>query len=123
MEITLEPLEGAMYREDEISDTAWHLDKRIPVGLMLGLAINLGVSIWYASKLDSRVTYIENEESRSARMTDKMHMDLERLQDNDSGLNTRMTRVEDHSESILDIVKELKARRDPFPGDAATPKK
>jgi hypothetical protein len=37
----------------------WKLDKHVPVAFIAALILNVGTSIWYASKLDSRVTQLE----------------------------------------------------------------
>lgn len=38
---------------------SWHLDKRIPIVIILGLLANFATVIWFASKLDSRIEIIE----------------------------------------------------------------
>lgn len=42
-----------------MSDTSWHLDKKVPIALIIAVGINIIVGIWWASKLDSRVEAIE----------------------------------------------------------------
>ena len=91
-------------------DGNWHLDKKVPIGLMLGLGLNACLGIWYASKLDSRISYLEQDGIRT-------NQSIERIQQTGSANETRLTRVEDHTESILDIVRRLEGRRDPFPRD------
>jgi hypothetical protein len=96
-------------RETAMDDDGnWHLDKKVPIGLMLGLALNAGLGIWYASKLDSRISYLEQDGVRTSLTIDK-------IQQTGSANENRLTRVEDHTESILDIVRRLEGRRDPFP--------
>ena len=95
---------------DNANDGEWHLDKRVPIGLMIGLTLNLGLGIWYASKLDSRITYLEVDGVRT-------NGTIEKIRENGDVNATRLTRVEDHTETILDIVKRLENRRDPFIDD------
>lgn len=38
---------------------SWHLDKTVPVSLIIALTINFVGGIWYLSKLDFRVNSIE----------------------------------------------------------------
>jgi hypothetical protein len=101
------PPEG---RAMEGDDGNWHLDKKVPIGLMLGLALNAGLGIWYASKLDSRISYLEQDGVHTT-------LTIEKIQQTGSANETRLTRVEDHTESILEIVRRLEGRRDPFPPD------
>lgn len=35
---------------------SWHLSKAVPVSLLIGMALQLGMGIWWASTLESRVT-------------------------------------------------------------------
>lgn len=85
-------------------DDQWHLDKRVPIGLMLGLAINLGLGIWYASKLDSRISFVEMDDAHTNTV-------VEKLREYGDANSTRLTRVEDHTDMILDIVKKLENQR------------
>lgn len=93
---------------DDGDDGKWHLDKKVPIALMAGLAMNAVLGIWYASKLDSRIYSLENDGI-------KVGTSIQRIQETSSANETRLTRVEDHSESILEIVRRLEGRRDPFP--------
>ena len=37
----------------------WHLDKRVNVSIILALAVQMFGAIWYASKVDSRLSNVE----------------------------------------------------------------
>lgn len=41
------------------SDRAWHLDKRIPVAIIITLLAQFGGAIWFFSQLDGRVYRLE----------------------------------------------------------------
>lgn len=92
----------------DADDGNWHLDKKVPIALMVALGLNACLGIWYASKLDSRISYLEQDGVRS-------NKSIEKIQQTGSANETRLTRVEDHTESILDIVRRLEGRQDPFP--------
>jgi hypothetical protein len=38
---------------------SWHLDKRVNVSIILMLAAQIAGGIWFASKMDSRLTSVE----------------------------------------------------------------
>lgn len=38
---------------------SWHLDKRVNVSIILMLAAQVAAGIWFASKMDSRLTAVE----------------------------------------------------------------
>lgn len=94
-------------------DGDWHMDKKVPIGLMVGLALNAVLGIWYASKLDSRVSSLEIDSARTG-------VAIEKINDSNNTAATRLTKVEDHSESILEIVRRLDKEHyhDPFPRDS-----
>lgn len=50
-----ETLEQAIAREK-----SWHISKEIPLTLMVMLIIQLVTAVWFASKLDSRVSTLES---------------------------------------------------------------
>lgn len=68
----------------------WHLDKRVPIAIIAGLMFQFGGFVWYASKLDSRVGYLE--EQVSAR----------------SMVNERLARMEERLESVREDASEMK---------------
>jgi TolA-binding protein len=39
----------------EVDATAWHLDKRIPIALIVSLIIQTGVATWWMADLSARV--------------------------------------------------------------------
>jgi hypothetical protein len=38
-----------------MSEQQWHLDKRVPIALILAIAIQSGSAIWWASTIQARV--------------------------------------------------------------------
>jgi len=85
---------------------AWHLDKKVPISLILGLALNAFSLIWFASKLDSRVTTIELHDVAT-------QAELSKLKDNADGAKDRLIRLEDKLENILEELKKIDARMAP----------
>ena len=70
----------------------WHLDKRVPVALILTMASWIVTTVWWAAALDNRVEHLEsmalknqNVESRLARIEegqDWLKKGVERLLSN-----------------------------------------
>lgn len=50
----------------------WHLDKRVPLALMLALIAQTGSVIWWASGIDYRIGRLEIDQSVVAVMNDKV---------------------------------------------------
>ena len=79
---------------EKLSDR-FHLDKtvNVPVLLLLGGQALLGVI--YASKLDSRVSFLGESRSRSLAIADR------------DQVNVRLARMEEKTQSILEVVRRL----------------
>ena len=86
-----------------MNDEAWHLDKKVPLGLILGLALNAFSLIWFASKLDSRVTTLELRDAVTT-------SELAKMKENADGAKDRLIRLEDKLENILEELKKIDAR-------------
>jgi TolA-binding protein len=42
-------------KETVVSDTSWHLDKRVPISLILALLVQTAGMVWWAASLSGRV--------------------------------------------------------------------
>lgn len=82
---------GPLRRNAEMeADARWHLDKRIPIAIILAIAVQSGAGIWWAASVDGRVTSLERQVQTSA-------PDRERL-----------TRVEVRLEGVQSGISEIK---------------
>lgn len=76
----------------------WHLDKRIPIAIIVAILVNSGLGVWYASKLDSRVTAVELAEARDAVNIAMDEKDVRAGSD-------RLIRVEDKIDQIRELLR------------------
>ena len=44
---------------NDTTDMAWHLDKRVPLALILAISLQSAGMIWWAAQLDGRVRHLE----------------------------------------------------------------
>lgn len=72
------------------ADATWHLDKRVPIALIVAIAIQTGGMIWWASSLSERVNSLERQATMSAPQGD------------------RLTRVEVKIEAVQEGISEIK---------------
>jgi hypothetical protein len=82
----------------EPDDARWHLDKRVPLALIVTIAIQTGTFIWWASSLTERVNTLERERVATAPQGE------------------RLTRVEVKLEGVqlgIDEIKRLLRRENP----------
>ena len=81
----------------------WLLDKRINVGLVLGMVVQMMGFGWYAAKIDSRVEQLElrttTQEVRIAN-ADKEARDI----------SIRLIRLEEKSSSMLEILRRIETQ-------------
>jgi hypothetical protein len=68
----------------------WHLDKRVPVALILSLAIYFFGGAWWVSKISSRVDYIELQVSQGVNLPVEIGAMKEQLR----GIERSILRVE-----------------------------
>lgn len=71
-------------------DSQWTLDKKIPLALLLMLAIQSGTAIWWASKTDNRLDTLEASNVAAAPQAD------------------RLTRVEEKIGFVTEGIAEIK---------------
>lgn len=89
------------------SDERWHVDRKVPVALIVTLAVTFSsqtlTAIWWASKTDSRIEQLERSTTSAAPTTAEQ--------------GTRLTRVETRLEAVQDGISEIKSilRKEPIP--------
>lgn len=69
--------------------SSWHVDKRVPIALMITIGIQTAGIVWWASDISARVGYVERQISTTAPQAD------------------RLTRVEVRVESIQEGVNRI----------------
>jgi uncharacterized protein HemX len=63
---------GPERRKYSMEDSKWHLDKKVPIALLVGLLFQAAVGLWYAGRVDAG---IQQQERRL------VALELARLQD------------------------------------------
>lgn len=74
----------------ESSEKRWHLDKRIPIALIITLALQTAAGIWWASSLSERVNTLERDSAKSAPNVE------------------RIVRLETRIEAVVEGIGEIK---------------
>jgi len=54
------------------ADRHWHLDKKIPVAIIVAIAIQTAGGIWWAATINARVNAIEIAQTASAPQGDRL---------------------------------------------------
>lgn len=71
-------------------DREWHLDKKVPIALILTIALQTVAVVWWASDLSARVTQLERQDVSRAPQAE------------------RLTRVEVKIEAVQEGITEIK---------------
>lgn len=79
-------------------ESRWHLDKRVPIALIVTLIVQTGGAVWWASSIASRVT---NLEERVVTASDQPGRII-RLETQIENMTALMRRIEDKLDKALD---------------------
>lgn len=89
------------------SDERWHVDRKVPVALLVTLVLTFTgqtiTAIWWASKTDSRIESLEKQSTVAVPISSEQ--------------GTRLTRVEVKVDNLIDGLTEIKSilRKEPVP--------
>ena len=61
------------------SDRGWHLDKKVPIGIILAIIIQTFSLGWFVARMDSRITHLEVSQAQRADERDRLITMEERL--------------------------------------------
>ena len=89
------------------TDGDWHLDKRVPISLILAFvlqtAIFISLGAWYAGKMDTRVAHIEAWVSgRPAVLPADLEQRITAVEVNQRNILRALSRIEDKVDSRFD---------------------
>lgn len=71
---------------------AWHLDRKVPLALMLTLAVQTFGAIWWAAQMDNRVNTLEQIAVKNA------------------GVETRLARIEESQDWIKNLMERIEQK-------------
>lgn len=83
----------------------WHLDKKVPLGIIFTVLVQTAVLIVWGSKLDSRVATMEQGVASHT-------IAIETLKSTQSNISVGLARMEERQIITAEGVKEIKARLD-----------
>jgi len=74
----------------------WHLDKRIPVALIIALLMQFGLGVWWIASIEGRVTSLEEK----AIVVTTVPIDISGMKEQLRGIEKSLERVEKYIDSI-----------------------
>jgi len=80
------------------ADQSWHLDKRVPIALIIAMCIQFASMVWWAAQMNQRVDHLE---AANQNITD-VQTRLIRVEVQLTGLDVTMNRIDRRIEKIDD---------------------
>lgn len=74
----------------DASDTSWHLDKKVPIALILAIVLQTGGLVYWAGGVSERLTTLERQAATAAQQPE------------------RLVRVEEQLQAVKEGVTEIK---------------
>ena len=73
-----------------LTDDGWHLDKKVPIGIIAAMLMQFAGGLWFISKLDARILALEagataqherdeRQDNSSKEALGQLHRQLERI--------------------------------------------
>lgn len=86
----------------DTSDSSWHLDRKVPVAIIMTILLQTGGVIWWGATVAERLSALERKVDLAAPQAD------------------RLTKVETRLEAVQDGISEIKSilRKEPAPTKA-----
>ncbi len=91
--------------EAGVEREAWHLDKKVPIALIITIVAQIIATVWMASKLDSRIETLERSDTRHERQLETLNTERE-------GAKDRLVRLEESQRQVLDLLRRVEAKLD-----------
>ena len=83
----------------EATGDGWHLDKKVPISIILALFSQFGMGVWYAGRIENRIDHLERDK--------QMQIEKDNRQDNNlSAASTLMQARLDRIDGKLDRLIE-----------------
>ncbi len=85
---------------DDANANHWHLDKRVPIALIVTIMLQCGAGIWWgatmAARLDNQERRIESLENRGQKMSESF-----------SNMNNQMSRLDERMTAMLESTHRI----------------
>lgn len=90
----------------------WHLDKRVPLAIIVSILAQTGGIIWWASAIDRRVTELELTKTEIAAEMSARNIVNARQDQAIVRLETQFLGIGDNMRALADAIKEVNAKLD-----------
>lgn len=84
----------------------WTIDRRVPIALIAGLAVQFGAAVWWASAMDARMTGLEASDEGQAAQLDALSADAQRMQVSAATVSAQLSAVRESITELKDAQRE-----------------
>lgn len=86
-------------KNNPLEDNHWHLDRRVPIALIVTILIQTGTVVWWGASTNARINALEEKATLASTQPE------------------RLARVETKLETVQDGIVEIKSilRKEPMP--------
>lgn len=79
---------------DQEYEQSWHLDKKVPIAMIVTIVLQTGAFVWFAARLDHRVEALERSEARQTTTAPVQADRLTRVEVKVEGIQEGVHRIE-----------------------------
>lgn len=90
----------------------WHLDKKVPIAIILAIVVQTSGLIWWAATLNSRVSSLEARDSTQQTLIDSRAKLADDRWENFMRERDRMARLEEKLAAAVDMLKRIETKLD-----------
>ena len=80
-------------------DDRWHLDKKVPISIIVALFAQFGGAVWYAGRIEARVAQLEHDSTAQKARDDRQDA---ALSDASSAVYRRLDRIEEKLDRLIE---------------------
>ena len=91
---------------------SWHLDRTVPIAIIVTIAIQTLALVVWAAKLDSRVSSLETKDATQQTLIDAKARVADERWENIIRERDRMARLEEKLAGAIDVLKRIEAKLD-----------
>jgi hypothetical protein len=83
----------------DLTDTGWHLDKRVPITILMAISAQAVGAVWWASRIDAR---LERLEASQVSQTQRDDAQDRAVADSAGRLVQRLDRIDDKLDRLIE---------------------
>lgn len=91
---------------------SWHLEHKVPIAIIVTIAIQTFALVAWAAKLDSRVSSLETKDATQQTLIDAKVRVADERWENIIRERDRMARLEEKLAGAIDVLKRIEAKLD-----------